>query len=76
MKDLTEEQKTDIADRSAKFLDEYKILTDKYEVGFVSFPSYQAIDSNVFTTIIQSQVMDTKYAPVPSIKSDEVIQTD
>lgn len=76
MKDLTEEQKTDIADRSAKFLEEYKTICEKYQVGFVSFPSYQMVGSNVFTTIIQSQVMDTKYAPVPSIKSDEVIQTD
>ncbi len=58
-------------ERADKFLNEYKALTEKYQIDFVSFPTWVPLKDGGFVTKIQMVPFDTKEKGVVSPFSDK-----
>lgn len=71
MTPLTEEQKADVEQRTEEFKRRYGENVKELEIDFISFPQYVQVGPNLYSTLNQMQLMDTKYAPTPSPLSDE-----
>lgn len=52
--------------RKSSFLEEYKVLIDKYNVDFVSFPVFIPTKGGIFNVAIQTEVMDKGMMGTPS----------
>ena len=66
MKNLTPEEQKDVELRTKKFLEEYRALTEKYQVDFISYPEYIPNPNGEFMTRISNTLIDRKYLPVKS----------
>lgn len=66
MPTLTPEQEADVEIRLKEFKERYLALVTEFEVDFVSYPQYVQTGPQVFSTYNAMQLMDKKYAPVPS----------
>lgn len=72
MEPLTPEQQEDVEIRLKEFKERYLALVQEFEVDFVSYPQYVQTGPQVFSTYNAMQLMDKKYAPVPSPLNDEM----
>ncbi len=64
--DMTDEQIQEFEGRKKEFLDKYKELIDTYMVDFISYPVFMPTKERDFRILIQTEVLDKKYALVPS----------
>lgn len=71
--ELTKEQQEDIQNRIKEFREKYLELTKKYQVDFASFPQHIQLGEGVYGTMIQTTIMDRKYAPIPSPYTDKKV---
>lgn len=72
--ELTSEQKVDVEARVEQFKTQYKALTESLQVDFGTYPKLVPSAAGMFSVVVVSQVMDTKYLPVLSpIKRDSLI---
>lgn len=68
---LTDEQKQDVQDRMEEFKKRHLVNVEELGIDFVTFPQYVQIAPDVFGTANGMQMVDRKYAPVPSPVTQE-----
>lgn len=66
MNNLTEEQQKDVDERATKFKEKYAALAAEFQMDFICYPQLVPTQEGHFVTIVNMQIVDRKYTPVPS----------
>lgn len=74
MPELTPEQQADSTARLDQFKEEITALSQKLSVDFITYPQFVPNEHGGFEIQVITNFLDTKYRPVPSLMSDQIIE--
>lgn len=69
---ITPEQQEDIEKRVQDFRARHIANVEELEVDFIAYPQYAQVGPNIYSTYMNMQIVDKKYAPIPSPLNDEM----